>query len=88
MTVTIRQHRSGLTPDGLGVEPLEIEHSDTRWMGVGLGINHQVTEALGQRPEVAFGVDDRLLHPGGALFQQPAPKMGFARRSSFLRWSR
>ena len=74
----------------LGVEPLEIEHGgdamDARplarqlqaLLGMGLGIDHQMAEALGQRHEVAFGVDDRLLHPGGALFQQPAQKMGFA----------
>ena len=29
----------------------------------------------GKRHEVAFGVDDGLLHPGGTLFQQPAQQV-------------
>ena len=74
----------------LGVEPLEIEHRgdamDARALagdlqgplGMVLGIDQQVAETVGKRHEVAFGVDDGLLHPGGTLFQQPAQQMGFA----------
>jgi hypothetical protein len=40
-----------------------------------LGIDQQVAETLGKRHEVAFGVDDGLLHPGRTLFQQPAQQM-------------
>jgi transposase len=43
-----------------------------------LGIDHDMAEAVGQRDEVAFGIDDGLLHPGRALFQQPAQQMRFA----------
>ena len=74
----------------LGVEPLEIEHRgdamDARPLagdlqaplGMVLGIDQEVAETVGKRHEVAFGVDDGLLHPGGTLFQQPAQQMGFA----------
>ena len=74
----------------LGVEPFEIEHGgdamDARALacdlqaalGMVLGIDHEMAETLGQRHEVAFGIDDGLLHPGRALFQQPAQQMGFA----------
>jgi hypothetical protein len=47
-------------------------------LAVVLGIDQEVAETLGERHEVAFGVDDGLLHPGRALFQQPAQQMGFA----------
>jgi hypothetical protein len=74
----------------LGVEPLEIEHRgdamDARsltgdlqaTLGMVLGIDQKVAETIGKRHEVAFGIDDGLLHPGGTLFQQPAQQMGFA----------
>ena len=74
----------------LGVESFEIEHRgdamDARALagdlqaplGMVLGIDQEVAEPVGKRHEVAFGVDDGLLHPGGALFQQPAQQMGFA----------
>ena len=74
----------------LGVEPFEIEHGgdamDARALagdlqaalGMVLGIDHEMAETLGQRDEVAFGVDDGLLHPGRALLQQPAQQMRFA----------
>ena len=48
-------------------------------LGMVPGVDDEVAETLGQRHEVAFGVDDRLLHPGCALFQQPPKQMGFAR---------
>ena len=74
----------------LGVEPFEIEHGgdamDARALagdlqaalGMLLGIDHQMAETVGQRDEVAFGVDDGLLHPGRALLQQPAQQMRLA----------
>ena len=43
-----------------------------------LGIDHDMAEAFGQGDEVAFGIDDRLLHPGRALLQQAAQQMRFA----------
>ena len=43
-----------------------------------LGIDQEMAETVGKRHEVAFGVDDGLLDPGGTLFQQPAQQMGFA----------
>ncbi len=60
----------------LGVEPLKIEHCGDAMdacslagdlqaaLGMVLGIDHQMAEMVGQRHEVAFGVDDGLLHPG------------------------
>ena len=48
-------------------------------LGMVLGIDHEMTETVGKRHEVAFRVEDGLLHPGGTLFQQPAQQMGFAR---------
>jgi hypothetical protein len=47
-------------------------------LGMVLGIDQQVAETVGKRHEVAFGIDNGLLHPGGTLFQQPAQQMGFA----------
>ena len=38
-------------------------------LGMVLGIDQEVAETVGKRHEVAFGVDDGLLHPGGTLFQ-------------------
>jgi hypothetical protein len=43
-----------------------------------LGIDHQMAESVRQRDEVAFRVDDGLLHPWGALFEQPAQQMRFS----------
>ncbi len=40
-------------------------------LGMILGIDHEMAETVGERDEVAFGIDDGLLHPGGALLQQP-----------------
>jgi hypothetical protein len=74
----------------LSVEFLEIEHRgdamDARslasglqaTLGMVLRIDHEVAETVSERHEVAFGVDDGLLHPGGALFQQPSQQMRFA----------
>ena len=74
----------------LGVEPLEIEHRgdamDARALagdlqaalGVILGLDHEVAELLRQCDEVAFGIENGLLHPGRTLFQEPAQEMGLA----------
>ena len=43
-----------------------------------LGIDQEVAETVGKRNEVAFGVDDGLLHPGETLLKQPTRQMGFA----------
>jgi hypothetical protein len=68
----------------LGVEFLEIKHRgdamDARslagglqaTLGMVLGVDHEVAETVSERHKVAFGVDDGLLYPGGALFQQPS----------------
>jgi hypothetical protein len=42
--------------------------STTRW-----------PKLVGQGDEIALGVDDGLLHPGGALLQQPAQQVRLAR---------
>jgi hypothetical protein len=47
-------------------------------LGMVLSIDHEVTEPVAQRDEVAFRIDDGLLHPAGALLQQPAQQMGLA----------
>ncbi|MFK4600664.1 hypothetical protein ABIF57_000116 [Bradyrhizobium diazoefficiens] len=47
-------------------------------LGVILGLDHEMAEALGQRDEIALGVDDGLLHPGCALLQQPPQQMRLA----------
>ncbi len=74
----------------LGIQPFEIQHGgdavDARalprqlqpLLAMRLGIDDQMAEMLGQGHEIAFRVDDRLLHPRGALFQQPAQQMRFA----------
>ncbi|MEY9439236.1 hypothetical protein ABIF14_006327 [Bradyrhizobium elkanii] len=38
-------------------------------LGVVLGVDNEVAESLGQGDEITFGIDNGLLHPGGALFQ-------------------
>jgi hypothetical protein len=74
----------------LGIQPFEIEHGgdamDARALasdlqaalGVVLGIDDKMTESFGQCHEVAFGVDDGLLHPGRALLQQPPQQVRLA----------
>ncbi len=74
----------------LRIETFEIEHGGNAMqpralardleaaLGVILGLDHEMAEMLGQRDEIAFGVDDGLLHPGRALFQQPSQQMRFA----------
>jgi hypothetical protein len=47
-------------------------------LGMVLRLDHKVAETVRERHEVAFGIDDGLLHPGGALFQQPPQQMRFA----------
>ncbi len=71
----------------LGVEPFEIEHGGDAMQpralagnlkaafGVILGLDHEMAEMLRQRDEIAFGIDDGLLHPGRALLQQPPQQM-------------
>ncbi len=68
----------------LGVQPLKVEHRgdamDARALAGGLqaalgmlfAIDNEMAETFRQRHEVAFRVDDGLLHPGCTLFQQPA----------------
>ncbi len=41
-------------------------------------VDDEVTELFGQCDEVAFGVDDGLLHPWNALFEKPTEQVGFA----------
>jgi hypothetical protein len=48
-------------------------------LGVFLGVDDQVTEPFSQGHEVTFGIDDGLLHPGDALFEQSTQQVGFAR---------
>src|ERR1700712_2711199 len=45
---------------------------------MGLGVDYQMAESVRQRDEVAFRVDDGLLHPWRTLFEQPTQQMGFA----------
>ncbi len=42
------------------------------------GIDDEVAVAVGEGDEVAFGIDDALLHPRRALFEQAAEEGGFA----------
>ena len=75
----------------LGIEPLEVEHRrdamDARPLASRLqaafamlfGSDHQMAVTLAKRHEVAFGVDNGLLHPGCALLQQTAQQMRLAR---------
>lgn len=84
------EERRGTPHLVLGVQPFEIEHGGDAMqprllardlkaaLGVILGLDHQMAELLGQRDEVAFGVDDGLLHPGRALFEQPPQQMRLA----------
>ena len=84
------EERRGAPHLVLGVEPFEIKHGGDAMqpralagdlkaaLGVILGFDHQMAEALGQRDKVTFGVDDGLLHPGRALFQEPSQEMRFA----------
>ena len=44
-----------------------------------VGLDDDVAVLVGQRHEVALGVDDALLHPGGALLQQAAQQVRLAR---------
>ena len=47
-------------------------------LGMVRRIDHEVAETVCERHEVAFGIDNGLLHPGGTLFQQPSQQMRFA----------
>jgi len=47
-------------------------------LGMVRGTDHEVAEAVGELHEVALRIDNGLLHPRGALFQQPAQQMRFA----------
>ena len=44
-----------------------------------VGLDDHMAEPLGQGHKIALGVDDALLHPGGALFEEAPQKVGFAR---------
>lgn len=74
----------------LGVEPFEgqndrdavLAHAggDPQEFGlVAVRLDHDVAVALGERDEIALGVDDRLLHEAGALLQQAAQQVRLAR---------
>ena len=49
-----------------------------RSFGMGGGVDHHMAELLGQRHEIALGIEDRLLHPGSALLDQPAQQVRLA----------
>ena len=44
-----------------------------------LAFDHDMAIAIGERDEVAFGIDDDLLHPWCALLQQPPQQMRLSR---------
>jgi hypothetical protein len=48
-------------------------------LGMVLGIDQQVAETVGKRHEVAFGVDDGLLHPGAHSVPAAAAADGICR---------
>ena len=73
----------------LDIEAFEIEHDrnamladapgNAGQLGFGaLRVDHDMAEFVGERDEIAFRVDDALLHPGRALLQQAAQQMRFA----------
>ncbi len=41
-------------------------------------LDHHMAELVGKRDEIAFRIDDALLHPGRGLFQQTAKQMRLA----------
>ena len=52
---------------------------DADQFGVGaLTLDHHVAELVGERDEVALGIDDALLHPGGGLLEQTPEQMRLA----------
>ncbi len=55
-------------PDTRG-DPLE------RPFGMGGSVHHHMAELFGQRHEIALGIEDRLLDPGSALFDQAAQQV-------------
>ena len=73
----------------LGVEAFEVEDGGDAVdadalagglqlrLGMRLGVDHEVAEA-GEGDEVALGVEDGLLHPGAALFEQAAQEVRLA----------
>ncbi|MDF2799324.1 MAG: hypothetical protein K0R85_2068 [Devosia sp.] len=74
----------------LDIEAFEVEHDrnavlanaagNAGELGLGAsGINHDMAELVGKRDEIALGIDDALLHPGGALLEQATQQVGFAR---------
>ena len=73
----------------LDVEALKIEHDrdavlanaarDAGQLGLGAGgIDHHMAEFIGQRDEIALGIDNALLYPGRGLFEQATQQVGFA----------
>ncbi len=73
----------------LDIEAFKVEHhgyamfahttGNARQFGFGArGVDDLMAESVRQRHEVAFGIDDALLHPGCALFQQTAQQMRLA----------
>jgi hypothetical protein len=73
----------------LDLEAFQIEHDrhavlphargDTRQFGLGAGsVDDLMSVAFRKGDEIALGIDDALLHPLGALFEQPAQEMRLA----------
>jgi hypothetical protein len=48
-------------------------------LGMVFRVYYEVPELVCERDEIAFGIDDRLLDPRDALFQQSPKQMRFAR---------
>ncbi len=44
-----------------------------------VGFDHHMAEFVGERHEIALGIDDALLHPWGALFEEAPQKVRLAR---------
>ncbi len=73
----------------LDVEALEVHHArdamladtagDPRQLALRpVALHHHMPILVGERDEIAFGIDDALLHPRRALFEQPAQQVRLA----------
>ena len=90
------QERRGAAHLHLGIQPFQAEHgrdamfADPRGdppdlrLAILRTVDHGMAVAIGQRHEIAFGIDHHLLHPGGSTFEQPAQEMRFARAAVAL----
>ncbi len=70
----------------LDVEPFEVEYDgnamlpdapgDAGELRFGArGVDHHMSEPVGERHEIALGIDHALLHPWSRLLQQPAQQV-------------